>query len=63
MNTNKLKEVRKKRGMSISELSRRTNISRVTITRLENGEETNPKLKTVSVISKALGKDPKEIFF
>ncbi|MCA1011382.1 helix-turn-helix transcriptional regulator [Halobacillus halophilus] len=62
MNTNKLKEIRKHRGMSISELSRRTELSRMTIYAIEKGS-TNPTLKTVTSICKVLDKKPCEIFF
>lgn len=62
MNSNKLKYVRNKRGMSISELARRTNLSRITVSKIENGHS-NPTVTTVSSICKALGKNPNEIFF
>ncbi|MGO1059340.1 helix-turn-helix domain-containing protein [Planococcus sp. FY231025] len=59
---NKLKQIRIQRGMSIAELSRRTKISRTTITILEN-EKSNPTVKTIQAISKALESDPADIFF
>lgn len=62
MNYNKLKEVRKSTGMSIAELSRRSKVSRVTITKIENGKS-NPTINTVTALSKGLRKQPGEIFF
>ncbi len=49
MISNKVKEVRRKRGMSISELARRTNLSRVTIMNVEN-KEVIPNLETAILI-------------
>jgi len=62
MVNNKLKEIRTKRGMSISELARRSKLSRVTISNIENGLS-NPKATTVLSICKTLGKNPNDIFF
>lgn len=62
MNNNKLKKIRTERGMSISELARRTNLNRITISNIENGYS-NPTVTTVSVICKALAMDPNEVFF
>lgn len=62
MNYNKLKEVRKSTGMSIAELSRRSNVSRVTITKIESGES-NPTINTVTALANGLRKRPCEIFF
>lgn len=59
---NKLREVRLDIGMSVSELARRTNTSRQTITNIElHGQE--PSGFLMLAISKALKKDPREIFF
>ncbi|WP_342042832.1 helix-turn-helix transcriptional regulator [Bacillus sp. OTU2372] len=62
MKSNKLKEVRTNQGMSISELARRTNLNRITISNIENGYS-NPTVKTVSIICKVLSKNPNDIFF
>ncbi|WP_100400610.1 helix-turn-helix transcriptional regulator [Bacillus sp. FJAT-44742] len=62
MNSNRLKEARTKRGMSISELARRTKLNRITISKIENGLS-NPTVTTVSVICKELSKNPSDIFF
>jgi DNA-binding XRE family transcriptional regulator len=62
MNTNKLKEVRINRGMSLSELARRSHLSRTTVTDIEMGRS-NPTFKTIAAICKAINKSPNEIFF
>ncbi len=59
---NKLREVRKAVGLSVSELARRCNTSRQTITNIElHGQE--PSGAIMLAISNALNKDPREIFF
>ena len=62
MTYNKLKEIRTDRGMSITELARRSKLSRITVSNIENGLS-NPTVSTVSAISEALGKNPVDIFF
>ena len=59
---NKLREVRTDVGMSVSELARRANTSRQTITNIElHGQE--PSGFLMLAIANALKKDPREIFF
>lgn len=59
---NKLREVREDIGMSVSELARRANTSRQTITKIElHGQE--PSGMVMLSIARALKKDPREIFF
>ncbi|WP_121605553.1 helix-turn-helix transcriptional regulator [Virgibacillus sp. Bac332] len=59
---NKLREIRMDIGMSVSELARRANTSRQTITNIElHGQE--PSGLIMLSIAKALNKDPREIFF
>lgn len=55
MNYNNLKDIRIEIGMSIAELSRRSKVSRVTISKIENGES-NPTIKTIVALSKVLKK-------
>lgn len=62
MISNKVKEVRKKRGMPIAELARRTNLSRMTISNIENNKVV-PSLESAILISKELECDIGEIFF
>jgi DNA-binding XRE family transcriptional regulator len=59
---NKVREIREEIGMSVSELARRANTTRQTITNIElHGQE--PSGSLVIAISEALKKDPREIFF
>ncbi|MGE8022103.1 helix-turn-helix transcriptional regulator [Peribacillus frigoritolerans] len=51
MVSNGLKKIRNKHGMSISELARRANVNRMTITNIEN-MKTTPNLDTVIAICK-----------
>lgn len=62
MISNKVKEVRNIRGMSISELARRTKLSRVTISNVEN-KEVIPSLETALLIARELDYDIGDIFF
>lgn len=62
MISNKVKEVRLQRGMPIAELARRTNLSRVTITNVENNKVI-PSLETAFLISKVLEHKISDIFF
>lgn len=52
---NKLKEIRESKGISISELSRLSNISRQTIYRLESGDDKVVNSKTLKALADALG--------
>lgn len=62
MLNNKLREVRKRVGMSVAELARRSKTSRQTITNIElHGQE--PSGKLVLLIAEALNSDPRDIFF
>lgn len=49
----KVKQIREKRGMSISELARRANVSRAYLYLIES-DKTNPTLQIVSRIATAL---------
>ncbi|WP_230309387.1 helix-turn-helix transcriptional regulator [Planomicrobium sp. YIM 101495] len=62
MINNKLKLFRKERGMSVTELAKRSKLSRITVSNVENGFS-NPTIKTISAICEVLGKEPKDIFF
>lgn len=59
---NTLKKIREDRGMSKSELSRRSGVSRITITNIES-QKTNPKATTIHSICRVLNKKPTDIFF
>jgi len=60
---NKLNEVRTNVGMSISELARRSKISRQTIYSIEKSERENISTLTMLSIAKALNKNVSDIFF
>lgn len=62
MVSNLVRETRVKRGMSISELARRTELSRVTISNVENGMVI-PSLETALLISRELETGLAKIFF
>ncbi len=58
---NKIKEIRTERGMSVSELARRTGLSRTAIFNIENGKS-NPLATSIQAISVVLDKEPNDIF-
>lgn len=62
MVSNIVKDIRIKRGMSISELARRTKLSRVTISNVEN-KMVVPSLETALLISRELERGVEKIFF
>ncbi|MCY4374195.1 MAG: helix-turn-helix transcriptional regulator [Spirochaetaceae bacterium] len=51
----RLRALRDSAGLTQEQLARAVNIGRVTLVRLENGEQT-PRVKTLTVIAEALGK-------
>lgn len=59
----KIKEMREKRGISQEELSKLSNVSRVTISQLENNESKNTSTKTLLQIAKALNVPLDAIFY
>jgi DNA-binding XRE family transcriptional regulator len=59
---NKLREVRTDIGMSVSELSRRAGVSRMTITNIELHNST-PSGDVLIRLSDVLRADPRDIFF
>lgn len=60
---NKVKELRNKRGMSVTELSRRAQTSRQTIYAIEKQEIKNISGPLMFRIADALDFDEREIFF
>lgn len=52
---NKLKEIRESKGLSISELAKKSKISRQTIYRLENEEDNSANSKTLKALADVLG--------
>lgn len=59
----RIKEVREARRMSQEELSKKSGVSRTTISALENGLERNTTSKTLLKIAKALDTTVDQIFF
>lgn len=58
---NNLKSTRKSKGISITELSMKSGISRTTIYKLED-QKTNPSLETIIKISSGVNEKPEKIF-
>lgn len=63
MKVNKLREIRKEKGMTIKELSDKSGVSVGYICHLERGTRKNPSRKIMKKISNALEKTMVEIFF
>lgn len=59
---NKLKECREKRGLTQEELAEKSQVSRVTISQLEQGRE-NTTAKTLLKLAQALDTTIDDIFF
>lgn len=60
---NKLKEFREKKGLTQNELAEKSNVSRVTISQLEQGIEKNTTTKTLLKLAAALETTVDNIFF
>lgn len=60
--TNKLRDTRIRRGMSISELARRSKTSRQTIYAIEKGETKNVSGNLMFALADALDCNEREIF-
>lgn len=54
MNTRKIKDLMKKKNMSIYRLSKETGISDSLLGKILNGKVENPRIQTVKQIAKAL---------
>ncbi len=59
MNGN-LKNLRKRRALSLTDLSRMTKLSRMTISRIENGKQ-KPQPRTIRVLAEALQVEVEEL--
>lgn len=62
MVTYKIKDMRRKRGLSQGELSKRSGIARATISKLENGSEVDIRISTILALSKVLKCSPSKLF-
>ena len=60
---NKLKIIRKEKGMTLEELASKCDISAGYLCHLEKGTRTHPSIEVMERISKALNKTIFEIFF
>lgn len=58
---NNVKRIRKNKKITITELSRKSGISRTTIYKLES-QKSNPSLETIQKISSGLDEKPEKIF-
>ncbi|MDH9058957.1 helix-turn-helix transcriptional regulator [Staphylococcus epidermidis] len=58
---NSIKNIRQRKGITITELSKITGISRTTIYKLEE-QNNNPSLDTIVKISSGLKEKPEKIF-
>ena len=59
---NKIREIRKKKGLTQEELAKKAGVSRGWICSLENGYYTVTSTKTLKKIADALGKKVSDIF-
>lgn len=59
----KIKEIRDKKRMTQDELAKKSGVSRVTISGLENGTERTTTTKTLQRIARALEVSLDQIFF
>ena len=59
---NKIKIIRKEKGLTLLELAIKSNISVGYLCHLENGSRDNPSLEVMERISKSLNKSVVEVF-
>lgn len=60
---NKIRELRKERGMTQEELAQKSGLSRQTIISIENGSNENALTGTLAAIAEALGTTVDKIFY
>jgi len=60
---NKLKQIRKEKGMTLDELSTKCGVSAGYLCHLENGSRMHPSIEIMEKIAKVLEKTIFEIFF
>lgn len=58
---NYIKEIRNRKNISMTELSKRTRLSRAALYNIEKGKS-DPSLTSISLISRALKEKPEKIF-
>lgn len=59
----RLKEIRKKHGMTQEELASKSGVSRVTISLIESGKSNSVKTWTIAKLADALGEKVTALFF
>ena len=60
---NRIKEIRKEKGITLYKLANLSGISSGYLCHLENGSRDNPSLEVMRNIAKALNKSVPEVFF
>lgn len=60
---NTLKQIREEKGISQEELSKKSGVSRTTISELENGKTERITNITLEKLANALGKKVSDVFF
>lgn len=63
MQKNKIKEIRKEKGITLKYLSELAGVSTGYICHLEKGSRSNPSMHIMEKISESLNKSVSEIFF
>lgn len=63
MYQNKLRDIRKEKGLTMNELADLSGVSIGYICHLERGSRTNPSIETMEKIATALNKSIWEVFF
>ena len=60
---NNIYNLRKEKNLTLSQLSKLTNLSIGYLCHLENGSRTNPSMNTMEKICKSLNKSIQEVFY
>ncbi len=60
---NNIYNIRKEKNLTLSQLSKLTNLSIGYLCHLENGSRTNPSMNTMEKICKSLNKSIQEVFY
>lgn len=63
MYLNRMKEIRKLKGITLTDLSNKTGISIGYLSHLENGTRKNPSIEIMDKIAKILDKSVSDVFF
>lgn len=63
MYQNRMQEIRKTKGITLTSMSQITGISVGYLSHLENGTRKNPSIEIMDKIAKALGKSVSDVFF